>query len=86
MKLKTKVDYNPGDMGKFISVEEDKCSGCSDCAKFCTRNVWQRDGDIFRPARLDQCVECGACWNVCRADAVEFSEPKGGTGVRFSYG
>ena len=86
MKLKMKFDYSPGDTGEFISVDEGKCSGCGDCAKFCARDVWQQDGDVFRPLRLDQCVECGACWNVCSTDAVEFSEPRGGTGVRFSYG
>jgi ferredoxin-like protein FixX len=34
----------------------------------------------------ERCAECGACWNVCEADAVVFGEPKGGTGVRFAYG
>jgi NAD-dependent dihydropyrimidine dehydrogenase PreA subunit len=86
MKLLIKVDYNPGDTGKFIDVDEDKCTGCGDCAKLCTMDVWKQEGDIFRPARLDQCAECGACWNVCEADAVLFGEPKGGTGVKFSYG
>ncbi len=28
----------------------------------------------------------GACWNVCEFDAVIFEEPKGRTGVRFTYG
>ena len=86
MKLIIKVDYNPGETGKFIDVDEQKCNGCADCAKFCARDVWVQDGEKFRPARLDQCVECGACWNVCEEDAVLFGEPKGGTGVKFSYG
>ena len=37
-------------------------------------------------APVTRCAECGACWNVCAADAVDFGEPRGGTGVRFLYG
>ena len=81
-----KVDYYPGDTGDFVRVIEEKCNGCGECAKFCTRDVWQPDGAIYRPINLKQCVECGACWNVCDEDAVVFEEPKGGTGIRFSYG
>jgi NAD-dependent dihydropyrimidine dehydrogenase PreA subunit len=86
MKIEMIVDYYPGDTGKFIKVDEEKCTACGLCAKFCTRNVWQQDGSVYRPSNLKNCVECGACWNVCEDDAVIFSEPAGGTGVRFSYG
>lgn len=86
MKVEMKVDYYSGDTGDFIKVDEEKCTGCGECAKFCTRDVWKLDGVIYRPINLKLCVECGACWNVCSDDAVIFEEPKGGTGVRFSYG
>jgi ferredoxin-like protein FixX len=48
--------------------------------------VWLKAGEIYRPEKLARCAECGACWNVCAADAVDFGEPRGGTGVRFNYG
>jgi MinD superfamily P-loop ATPase len=86
MKINMKFDYYSGDTGKFIRVDEAKCTGCGDCAKFCTREVWVPDKAIYRPLNLKNCVECGACWNVCEYDAVIFEEPKGGTGVRFHYG
>ena len=86
MKVEMKVDYYPGDTGEFVRVDEEKCTGCGECAKFCTREVWEADGAIYRPVNLKRCCECGACWNVCSDNAVIFEEPKGGTGIRFSYG
>jgi NAD-dependent dihydropyrimidine dehydrogenase PreA subunit len=86
MKLEMKVDYYPGDTGEFIKVDPSRCTGCGECARFCVRGVWEADGFIFRPSKLKLCVECGACWNVCRFDAIIMSEPAGGTGVRFTYG
>jgi ferredoxin len=41
---------------------------------------------VYRPDRLSLCAECGACWNACPADAVNFGEPRGGTGIRFTHG
>jgi NAD-dependent dihydropyrimidine dehydrogenase PreA subunit len=86
MKVEMKFDYYSGDTGNFVRVDEDKCTGCGDCAKFCARGVWEADGEIYRPINLKECVECGACWNICEFNAVIYEEPKGGTGVRFSYG
>ncbi|MHA1766114.1 MAG: ATP-binding protein [Promethearchaeota archaeon] len=86
MELEMKIEYYSGDTGEFIKVIEEKCTGCAQCAKFCTRNVWQADGPIYRPINMKYCVECGACWNICAADAIIFGDPKGGTGVRFTYG
>jgi NAD-dependent dihydropyrimidine dehydrogenase PreA subunit len=86
MKLEMKVDYNPGETGEFLGVDEEKCTGCGRCARFCTRDVWVKQDSVYRPVNRRDCVECGACWNVCEEDAVIFSEPRGGTGVRFTYG
>ncbi|MGA2974356.1 MAG: 4Fe-4S binding protein [Spirochaetia bacterium] len=100
MKLEMKVSYAPGDTGAFLRVDESKCNGCGACARFCARGVWQKEGAvyrqegaddrqegaIYRPLGLKLCAECGACWNACSQDAVIFTEPRGGTGIRFSFG
>ncbi len=86
MKLVVDVDRYPGETGEFLRVVAEKCTGCGLCAQFCTRGVWERQGSVYRPARMADCAECGACWNVCAPDAVVFGEPRGGTGVRFSFG
>ena len=86
MKLAVKVAYYPGETGQFITVDAAKCTGCGLCAQFCARGVWEKNGTTYRPARLSNCAECGACWNACGAEAVLFGEPRGGTGVRFTFG
>jgi NAD-dependent dihydropyrimidine dehydrogenase PreA subunit len=86
MKAALKLDYYRGQTGEFIEVRPERCTGCGLCARFCPRGVWVREGEIYRPRNLARCAECGACWNVCAADAVDFGEPRGGTGVRFLYG
>ena len=86
MRRRIALKYYRGDPGELVRVEENKCNGCGDCARFCPRGVWVRDGEIFRPQKPTLCAECGACWNVCSADAVVMGEPRGGTGVRFTMG
>jgi ferredoxin like protein len=34
----------------------------------------------------EKCLECGSCWLVCRQNAIDFSYPKGGTGVTWQFG
>lgn len=86
MKLKVVVDYYEGDPGEFIKVDEEKCNACAECAKTCPRGVWRKIEKIFRPLNLKECVECGSCWTICPEDAIDYGEPKGGTGVRFKHG
>jgi ferredoxin-like protein FixX len=86
MEFKIVVDYYPGETGEFIKVIEENCKGCGKCADVCAVGVWEQDGTVYRPTRLKRCAECGACWNICEADAIHFSEPAGGTGVSFAYG
>lgn len=86
MKLEMTLARYPGDTGVFLGVDVARCTACGDCARFCTRGVWSRNGSAYHPARPERCAECGACWNACPADAVRFGEPRGGTGVRFTHG
>jgi NAD-dependent dihydropyrimidine dehydrogenase PreA subunit len=86
MKLEMVVARYPGDTGEFLGVDQDRCTACGDCARFCVRGVWERNNGGFRPVHPERCAECGACWNVCPAEAVIFGEPRGGTGVRFTHG
>jgi MinD superfamily P-loop ATPase len=86
MKLEMKVGYYEGNTGDFLKVDDAKCNGCGICARFCARGVWREDGGVYRPKAARLCAECGACWNACPRDAVIFSEPRGGTGVRFTFG
>ncbi|RPJ06484.1 MAG: hypothetical protein EHM28_10000 [Spirochaetaceae bacterium] len=72
--------------GGFLRVNETACTGCGKCRDFCACGVWEKAGEIYKPVRQDLCAECGACWNICPAEAVELDEPSGGTGVVFTFG
>ncbi|MBE7048891.1 MAG: NADH-quinone oxidoreductase subunit NuoF [Ruminococcaceae bacterium] len=51
-------------------IVEDKCKGCSLCAKQCPANAIY--GEIKSPFRIDpeKCIKCGACVEKCRFNAI----------------
>ncbi len=53
------------------TIIEDKCIGCSACAKVCP--VEAISGKIKKPFVIDQdkCIKCGACVEKCKFDAIE---------------
>ena len=62
-------------------IDPEKCTQCGRCEAECRYNAIEN----FQVIPI-ACEGCGVCQVVCEYDAVLFSEPKGGTGVRFSYG
>ena len=52
------------------SIDQDKCIGCSACAKKCPADAIS--GEIKSPFVIDasKCVKCGNCKTVCRQDAI----------------
>lgn len=88
MPKKDKVlgtQWVPG-TGDFIKVDYNRCNGCGDCVVSCFGDcigIRNRKAIILT---YETCQECGACWYICPEDAIEFSWPKGGTGMRVEYG
>ena len=54
---------------RFV-IEEDKCKGCTACARACPVNAIS--GEVRKPHQIDtrKCIKCGACMETCRFDAI----------------
>ena len=53
------------------SVNSKKCTGCGLCQRQCPENAIS--GDKKQPRKIDQnlCIKCGACYDVCKFDAIK---------------
>ncbi len=72
--------------GNFIKINEEKCVGCADCVKVCLASCFEIVERKANIKSLEKCMECCACWYVCKEDAIIFEYPAGGTGFRTDWG
>ncbi len=56
-----------------IKVDYDKCVGHGDCADNCPGEVYDVEEGKAVAARIDDCVECCTCVQVCPEQAIEHS-------------
>jgi NAD-dependent dihydropyrimidine dehydrogenase PreA subunit len=79
------VEWVPG-TGAFIKIDLEKCTGCANCMKVCLGGCYEYKSKKAHIKTLETCLECGACWYVCEANAISFSWPPGGTGFKTKWG
>ncbi len=82
--VKIKIDKEA-----HIIVKKECCRDCKSrpCLIICTAENYQWDQNkdelVFN---YDGCLECGACRIICPQDAIDWSYPRGGYGVKFRFG
>jgi ferredoxin like protein len=82
--IKIKIDKKA-----HITVIKECCRDCTTrpCLVVCTAENYQwdekRDELVFN---YEGCLECGACRLICPQDAIDWSYPRGGYGVKFRFG
>lgn len=56
-----------------IKLDADACKGHGECAENCPGEVYDIIDSKAVAARLDDCVECCTCVEVCPEQAIEHS-------------
>ena len=72
--------------GDHIKIIQEKCIGCANCVKVCLAGCFEIIEKKAKIKNLDECMECAACWYVCKEEAIDFNWPKGGAGYKSEWG
>ncbi|HNV68180.1 MAG TPA: 4Fe-4S binding protein [Candidatus Ozemobacteraceae bacterium] len=61
-------------------LDAERCTGCGFCVKVCPVHVFQGPPHA-RPTvvRLEECIGCRVCFNLCKDRAIELEELEGET-------
>ena len=57
-----------------VTVDADKCTGCSECVDVCPVEVFEVQADKAVPANAEECLGCDSCVEVCEASAITVEE------------
>ncbi len=52
------------------SIDSEKCEGCLRCLRACPTNAISGEKREPHTINQDMCIKCGACYDVCKFDAV----------------
>lgn len=57
----------------IVTVNEDQCVGCGECAKACPAQIFSLENSKAL-ASDDQCLGCQSCASVCPVGAITVEE------------
>jgi len=65
-------------LAKFtVSINEEWCKGCGLCIAICPKKVLEFNERVkSEPVRMDDCIGCHQCENICPDLAVTVKEAK----------
>ena len=67
-------------MGFDITLDQEKCNGCEECAEACTVGVLEMRNGKSVPVNAENCIGCQSCVEICEQNAITVEE----TGVEMS--
>ncbi len=53
-----------------ITVNEEKCKGCSECVDGCPGEVYKLIENKATPVNSEECHGCFTCTELCEEDAI----------------
>jgi len=53
-----------------LQYAQDRCTGCGRCAEVCPHGLFSLNGRKAVLGDRDLCMECGACFRNCEAQAI----------------
>ena len=63
--------YESKAVGLTIEIDEDKCNADGECVNVCPTNVFEIIDGKSHAVRVDDCIECCACVDVCPPKAIK---------------
>jgi ferredoxin like protein len=86
-KLSTvKIEF---DKESHIVVKKEACADCPTrpCIPACPAGNYEwEESEGKLTFNYEGCLECGTCRFICPLDAIDWSYPRGGFGVRYLWG
>jgi NAD-dependent dihydropyrimidine dehydrogenase PreA subunit len=57
-----------------VTVDADKCIGCSECVDVCPVEVYELQDGKSVPVNAEECLGCESCVEVCEVGAITVEE------------
>ena len=57
-----------------VTVDADKCVGCSECVDVCPVEVYELQDGKSVPVNAEECLGCESCVEVCETGAITVEE------------
>ncbi|GAU08049.1 ferredoxin [Desulfoplanes formicivorans] len=61
-------------MSYNVTVDAEKCVGCSECVDVCPVEVYELQNEKSVPVNEEECLGCESCIEVCEHDAITVEE------------
>jgi NAD-dependent dihydropyrimidine dehydrogenase PreA subunit len=54
----------------WVEIDIDLCNGKGECVNICPMSVYEIIDDKVEANNIRECIECGACQDVCPSNAI----------------